>query len=174
MPTSPQQPGIAVREAAFKDVRRCVRYLRDCHHTLSEKQALEPFSEGATRKMLAIATSNPRAYKVWIAEREGDIVGILVGITNPVWFSTAKQALDLFFYTSPEGRGAGAMMLRKYLRWARHVPGVMSVWITSTRPMDSRMRKMLARMGMTLAGENYSMVVERQGSLKATARGRPA
>lgn len=52
---------------------------------------------------------------VLVHEKDGQIVGMLFGVIEELWYSKALHATDVMFYSTCAG---GAFMLRRFIRWA--------------------------------------------------------
>lgn len=135
---------------------------RFCSRSYEHLGDRAPYDKESVVKMLQVAVSNPRVHRAWIADCDGEVEGILIAITNKVWFSKKRQAIDLFFYVAEKARGSGASLLRRYIKWASVSPGVVEIWITSTKVLPERYHKLMTNMGFEQSGANYSMGVDHE------------
>lgn len=83
------------------------------------------------RQMLQVVaglSASPNGF-VRVAEREGQLVGALLGVTEEYWWTDpkagAKYASDLLFYAKHPG--AGAQMMRQFIQWAWGRPRVVKI-----------------------------------------------
>jgi hypothetical protein len=77
---------------------------------------------------------NDKTCRALVAEHGGELVGVLLGITQELWFSRAREAIDLVTYS--ERAGAGPLLVRAFTRWALTVPRVVAVSIGQTSGTD--------------------------------------
>lgn len=56
-----------------------------------------------------------------VMEDEGKLVGMMIGVVMPHFFSGDRLALDLLVYVAPKYRGrcAGRQLLSRYVAWAK-------------------------------------------------------
>lgn len=95
---------------------------------------------------------------VSVVDRGGEIHGVLIGTCVPVLGGPAKMATDAMFVTDEVGRGGGAIMMRRFIRWAKRVPGVARIWLQNASGLDaSRTNKLYESLGLDLAGSIYCM-----------------
>lgn len=76
---------------------------------------LPPIDEMGCKMLLARALCHKRQL-VLVHEYAGEIVGVLFGVIEEMWFSKSMHATDVFFYSKHAG---GAFMLRRFVRWAK-------------------------------------------------------
>lgn len=146
-----------IKEAAFRDCQRITDFCRRMHE---ETKPAAKFSASRTRKALQAATCNPTLHKVWFAEVEGKVEGVLIGVTNQVWYSGQKEAYDLMFMVSEEGRGYGGMLARRFVRWARQQPGVVQVILSEALGASERTERMYERLGFNYVGKVFRLEVQ--------------
>ncbi len=141
-----------IREAEYKDIPKLVEYLRGVHQEYARKAK---FSDDAVRKVLGIAVSNKKLHNAWVADIDGEIEGILIGVSHQLWYSTQKEVVDLIFHVSEKARGSGFYMARKFQKWAARVPGVAEIYLSETTGPNERLHKMYDRMGMKHVGHMF-------------------
>ena len=58
---------------------------------------------------------------VRLYESEGKVVGLMLGVVMPAWFSEDLCAYDFALYVNPEKRGgrAAVVLVRDFMRWAK-------------------------------------------------------
>jgi hypothetical protein len=145
---------MAIRDAKPADINAVVRL---CYQALAESFYSEmPMDDRALRRTLMIAIGSPAQF-CQVVEIEGELEGVLVGCAEKVWHSTKKQASDLVFYTTPKGRGAGGLLARRFIRWARKQKGVglIGMSVSFGGPNIKRTGKMLERFGLEYTGGIY-------------------
>lgn len=60
-----------------------------------------------------------------VAESDGKLTGVLLGVADRLWWSNKRYASDLIFY-SEDGR-SGLALMRAFIKWAESVPGVVDI-----------------------------------------------
>lgn len=109
---------VQVRRGTDKDVDALVE-MGSRFFTYSAFSRFVPFDENATKASLLLLTERG---VVLVAEREGTIVGSLVGIMAPVWFNAnATTATELAWWVDEAYRGSTAAfkLHRAFEEWAK-------------------------------------------------------
>lgn len=87
------------------------------------------------RKIIRTCISSPKGF-AYVAEHDGKITGVLLGVADHYWYSVERFATDFAFYS--KRRGDGRELLTRFLEWAaskgatpllgqssgRHGPGI--------------------------------------------------
>lgn len=113
-----------IRLATHDDIPALIECGRRFH---AEASILEnvgvQFDPDALRDTLVHVIGRPTEALVMVAEHDGQIVGGLGAIKFPMFFSSARAAMELFWYIAPERRGSrdAVRMLRVTEQWARTV-----------------------------------------------------
>jgi GNAT superfamily N-acetyltransferase len=83
-------------------------------------------------------------------------------VTHQLWYSRKKQAADLFFYVTDNGKGWGAKLMRRFISWAKDNRGVKEIMlgINSGIGDSDRTRKLYERMGATRIGDSFVLPQE--------------
>ncbi|MBF0137402.1 MAG: hypothetical protein H7833_16160 [Magnetococcus sp. DMHC-1] len=118
-----------------------------------------PLDPGAFKRDCMVAMRSPRQ-QVWVAEREGELVGALVAITDKVYgWSPARVATDIFFYVSEVGIGCGAILLRRFLQWAASFPDVVMVVLQTGVGIrdDAKVERLYEAFGLEITGQIYQL-----------------
>lgn len=93
---------------------------------------------------------------VFVAEHEGKLTGVIVGMAQQYWFSRQRQAVDLMFVS--ERPGDGMRLLRAFIDWAWKVPGVVEVAGAQSSGIDiERTVELYERLGFKHVGGVFSM-----------------
>jgi hypothetical protein len=135
---------VRIREARIPDLPQVLELLGRLHAKL-ESYVGAPLD----RESLVFAFGrcvNDKRCAAFVAEHEGALVGVLLGITQELWFSTAREALDLVTYS--ERAGAGPLLVRRFARWAERIPRVVAVSIGQTSGLDDAGRYEQALLGL--------------------------
>lgn len=153
--------GVVIRRADLEDERQVVE--------LGEEMAkTSPAHVNAVyRRDKASATfrgflAQPTA-AVWVAERDGAILGAMAGICVDHWCFDGKTASDLILYVRPGERGAwvGVNLVRAYRRWAIE-QGAERIYLgTSTGIEPERFRALFQRLGFEHVGYALQYIVRR-------------
>lgn len=115
-----------------------------------------PPDETGFRRVMMYCIGSPAQF-CQVVEIDGQIEGILAGHVEKIWYSTKKQASDILFFVTPKGTGAGGLLARRFLRWARQRPGVALIGISVSYGGVNvkRTGKMLQKLGLTYVGGIY-------------------
>lgn len=142
-----------IRTGKFKDINGMIRV---CHLAHEESVSMHvPIDEAELRKTLQVIV-NSREHCCFVTEIDGQIEGLMLGVSNPLWYSRKKQAADLFLYTTEKGRGTGHLLMRRYISWAKRQPGVKEIMIGINSGIDyERTIELYKRMGATQIGAMF-------------------
>jgi hypothetical protein len=137
-----------LREARVEDLPRLIELSRD----VAERSlyAHAPLDEGAIRHMMLFCISSKSQF-FWVAEFDGQIEAMLAGGVEKIWYSTKKAASEIFYHATEKGASAAGLLARRFVRWARKRPGVVSVSLSIPQqdPRAKRSGKMLQKLGLT-------------------------
>lgn len=105
---------------------------------------------------------NQREHRVWVAQTDEEpVVGVMVGITNPIWFSDKKQATDLVFAVKEPHTGLGYYLIRRFLAWARNAKGVEEIILSTTFGDNESLDAVYRKLGFTPIGKVYYQELSR-------------
>lgn len=112
------------------------------------------------RRYLAQAI-NDKTHLVLVAEHERKIVGFIIGVIVPYWFSKDRFATDLAFYCLPQNGNYAPYLARRFIKWAKKQPNVLDVTmgITTGVSQAERIGKMYKKLGMTCVGSSYTQLL---------------
>ncbi len=93
-----------------------------------------------------------------VAEKDGQVVGMLAARKQSPWFSEDRDVSEDLFYVAPEHRGGRAayMLMREFMAWAaENAPCHVRAGVaTGTGPAAERLYQ---HFGMTHQGGNYAI-----------------
>ncbi|MBF0177231.1 MAG: GNAT family N-acetyltransferase [Magnetococcales bacterium] len=150
-------PKTTVRLGRMADLIALGHLLHEAH--MASRYRDLPMDVGAFKRDCMVAMRSPRQ-QLWVAERQGEVVGALVAVTSRVYgWSPAKVATDIFFYVTQEGRGSGTTLLRRFLDWAASFPDVVTVVLQTGVGIydDHRVERLYEAFGMEATGQIYQL-----------------
>jgi GNAT superfamily N-acetyltransferase len=139
---------IIVREATLHDLGRYV-VLGHEFHKASPMHGVAEFDPEGYINFMVNALDNPDI-GVWLAELDGEIVGITGAILYPLYFSpTNKVAQELWWWLTPKARGtgAGAQMFKQIKEWAAKKGAAAMFMIALEDERAGKMEKLYRRAG---------------------------
>ena len=145
-----------IRPIERNDIDRCIQIGRDMHEE-SRYSSLE-YKPTKILQLIEATFSMPESYCLFVAEQEGEIIGLLVGFCVEYWFGTDKQTSDLAIYVAPEKRGTttAPRLIRAYEKWASNL-GVNEITVsTSTGVETERTIGLFQRLGYQPTAYAYS------------------
>tara|TARA_R110002020_G_scaffold475930_1_gene714610 strand:+ start:6823 stop:7272 length:450 start_codon:yes stop_codon:yes gene_type:complete len=148
-----------IRKAENKDISGIINLVKEAHSkSISHTVKLDPKT---LRTNIQICILSAEHFVV-IAEVDGKIEGALIGVTHQLWYSRRKQASDLFFYVTENGKGAGANLMRRFISWAKNNPGVKEIMLGTTSGIGDteRTKKLYERMGVVRIGDTFVLPQE--------------
>lgn len=101
-----------IRRMEGRDIPAILELGKRLHAAIGD---LPEIDEPGCKMLLARALCHKKQL-VLVHERDGQIVGVLFGLIEEMWFSKALHATDVIFYSTSAG---GAFMLRRFIRWAQ-------------------------------------------------------
>lgn len=95
--------------------------------------------------------------RVFVADRDGEIVGGVMGILTSWWFSDDPVIFDFALYVAPEFRRQGVARLLIYAmqQWAQEVGATLDIGISSGVQVEQT-GMLCASMGGEHVGGNYT------------------
>jgi GNAT superfamily N-acetyltransferase len=122
-------------------------------HAESPRFSRLSFDAGRLEQTLGALLATPDGF-LWVAEREGRIVGGLAAVVVQHWCSTDRVAADMALFMTPEARGslAPARLVAEYKRWAKERGAVHIQFGVSTGVHPEQTAQLLERLGFTRCG----------------------
>jgi GNAT superfamily N-acetyltransferase len=141
-----------IREATLEDIPALL--------ALGQRMASESprfsklaFSDEKLTATLTDVIRSPRGF-LWVAEEEAELLGVMVAIVHPHWFSDDLIASDLalFVYQHARGGMAAARLVKQYKAWARESGAVLVQAGVSTGLGTETTAGLYERMGFERCG----------------------
>jgi len=147
-----------IRKARHSDTDRIIEIAKQ-EVLKSRYSHIETDDEVFKAYMLSFLLS-PQA-EVWVAEVDGIIEGVLVGVYGQTYFSRANFVTDKFFLVTEKGSGLGIRLFRAFLSWAKKQPNVAAIELTLTAgmPDQERTAEMYKKFGFVEAGNTFHLGV---------------
>lgn len=119
-----------------------------------------PLDRLTARRYLAQAI-NDKTHVVYVAEKDGVVVGFIIGVVVPYWFSKSRFATDLAFYCEPQHGNFAPFLVRRFMKWAKGQKGVLDVTmgVTSGVAHADRIGVMFEKLGMTPVGGSFTKLL---------------
>lgn len=92
------------------------------------------YDREAALKQIRACVSGPVLGCAFVAEHDGQISGVILGVAERMWFSNQRVASDLMFYS--ERPGAGYWLLRRFMQWAWSVPSVGQIMLGQSSGLE--------------------------------------
>lgn len=155
---------MAVRFANYRDLPQILVLLAQAHKE-SEYCIIPPHPDKARKTLTRIINPSYKSACAVVLEREGQIVGVLLGMVDWHWWASTRFATDLLTYCNPQARGQGVAMIRFFIRWAQRQGGVSEITLSaSTGIVDyQRLEQLYARLGFQRTGMTWTkFLIEEQ------------
>jgi GNAT superfamily N-acetyltransferase len=155
---------VTIRKAVEADIPTLVELGRRLHdespHFVRYEYSSEKVAALARRLIVGESLLSPPPGGVLVAELEGRIVGMIVGLVIEHFFGSSRFATDLTFYVAPEHRGGSTAvrLIRAFEEWARENGAQYFVPGTSTEIQPERTLELYKHLGYRLSG--YVMTKE--------------
>ncbi len=113
-----------IREADLLDIERLVLLGSFMHREAEPFHGLR-FDAARLANTLAHVIESPNGF-AWVAEDRGVVVGGLMAMVTPHWFSPDTVACDLALFMLPEHRGtlAPVRLINAYAAWGHDIKAV--------------------------------------------------
>lgn len=106
-----------IRKFAATDLEVCIELGSMMHQESVFRN--QPFSRDRLALLAHLCLTNPD-YICFVAERHGQVIGLMVGISGYNFFADSKYAADLALYVAPQHRGstAAVRLVIEFSKWA--------------------------------------------------------
>lgn len=142
-----------IRKGKFSDINQIIEVCKEA--ALKSVSNHVPIHDDVLKKSLQIIIHSPE-HCCFVTEIDGKIEGVMLGVSNPLWYSKKKTANDLFVYTTEKGKGSGAYLMRRFISWAKKQPGVEEIMLGTNSGIDQdRTKALYERMGAKKIGDSF-------------------
>ena len=151
---------MAVRFATQQDIPAIVALGRRIHAE-SRFQAMGYDEEKLIASANQMVSSGQVSHCCFVAEFEGQVIGLFVGCVEEYFFSRARVAHSILMYVSPERRGGPTALrfIMAFRNWANNRQAVELAINVASGISIERTDRFLKRVGLRLTGGNYSVVL---------------
>lgn len=124
--------------------------------------AFAPYHDRVTAtddELRAIITYFTANATVFVAEKHGAVIGMLVAVLVPVWYApSCRVATELAWWVEQEHRGgtAAIRLIQAYETWARNERASMVTMSNLEVGDDNRVVSMLKRMGYRMTEQSHT------------------
>jgi GNAT superfamily N-acetyltransferase len=152
-----------IRRATFDDAKALIQLIRE-QHAASKYAGRCPIAEPALANLVTnmIAQQGqigPQGSAVFVAERDGKVVGFLAGVLDRVYQIGKKLAAQDLFFVNNGTVGDTMALLDAYVAWAVSIRAVLEIVVSwsDTLPGAEKVAKLYERKGFSKCGELYEM-----------------
>lgn len=123
-----------------------------------------PMNEILVRKSIAYHVGSPSQF-CQVVEVDGRIEGVLIGSVFDNDFG-ARAASDRITYVREKARGAGGLLIRRFIRWAEKRPHIQIIGqsVSSGGSSARRTGRMLERLGLENVGSIHLKTLPRKAA----------
>lgn len=145
-----------IRFAEDKDLDKLVDMGRQMHG--ESKYAIYSFDPEKLRNYLSTCIWHDDGI-LFVYERDGEIIGGFVGWMSEQYFGWDKVAVDLALFVEQDKRGAmaGALLIKRFIEYAKEKGAAQIVISNSTGVDKERVGQLYEKMGMEHVGYVYSL-----------------
>lgn len=137
-----------IREAELRDLTDYVK-LAEMFHAASPMRNFIAFDPEGYANFF-VNSLEKTDVKLWLAEKNGEMIGITGALLFPFYFSPSSFAVqELWWWLTPNARGSGAakLMYQKIEDWAKEVDASALFMIALEDDKAQKMEKLYARAG---------------------------
>ena len=152
-----------VRQADHGDIPQIVELLL----AMKRQSAYRTIPHDLVRVKATIrrCITSPQGYCGVVETGEGALGGVLLGVTDQLWWGPRRSASDIAYYSTAPG--AGILLVRDFIDWAWKQRGVVEVLMGQTSGIEvAGVRYFFRAMGFEEAGGVFRL--SRYDSLAAT------
>lgn len=139
-----------IRPYTIKDIDKIVALGKKAHEG-SDVWGDVVLDERVLRGTLARCMNDKSCFAV-VHETNGEIDGVMLGMTQQLFYSTEKMATDL--WTHATRAGAGASLIRAFRKWAKDRASVIVMGVSYK--YGSEDGRVYERLGLKRAGGMYA------------------
>lgn len=145
-----------IRPAQFEDIQPLVELGKKTALAIHSRYVMD---EAMTKRNLAFLISSKAGF-LYVAEKEGEIVGGLAAQASQLWFSRKKYCADLAFIVKPGHPASAVKLIRAYRAWAETVPGVVDITLQQSSGLGEieRFGRLCEKLGFQKMGGCYSIL----------------
>lgn len=143
-----------IREAKPEDIDAILALGVECHSQAATGFTVDRIQ---ARRIIARFVVSPK-YCALVKEADGEILGVILGGIEQVWYSPQKEASDLLFYVKPDPRsiGSGRMLLKRFMRWGYdHGADGFSMAVSFGGPKAGDTAKIYRKLGFQQVGNVF-------------------
>ena len=137
-----------VREAKLEDLDGYVKLAAMFHAASPMHNFIDFDAEGYAN--FFVSSLEKTEVKMWLAEKNGEMIGITGAILFPLYFNPSAFAVqELWWWLTPNARGSGAakLMYQRIESWAEEVNAAALFMIALEDDKAQKMEKLYARAG---------------------------
>lgn len=148
---------VEIRFAREADVETLARFGKALHAE-SPRYSTRDLNEVKLRATISAVINSTGDAVALVAERNGELLGVLAGAVISDWFGNSRFACDLTFYVPPEHRGGRAayLLLLHFEEWAKTVDAAVVCMGVSTQIKAESTLGFYEKMGYKLVGHTLS------------------
>lgn len=145
-----------IRCAALSDTAAIGAFLLRQKHHLGY---LANVNIDTTRALGSLAEwiTSPAAF-VYVVTRDHVVDGVMIAQLAPLWCSRHEAASLMLICVSPQSRGDGVKLIRRFIRWGKGFDSVKSL-ILSTSRNDDRVHALYEALGFVKTGSFHIMEI---------------
>ena len=142
-----------LRDATTDDVPALVDLGRVMHAESPTFAALR-FDEAKLAATIVHVIQSPDGFARVATDAGGDVVGAMLGLATPHWFSPDRVACDLALFIRPEHRGgmAAVRLLNAYAHWAEDIGAALVMFGVMTGVEPEKTEQLCSRLGWRRGG----------------------
>ena len=153
-----------IRNATSTDIAPLIRF-GYLIHAESKFSTLSFDAEKVQQTLESIIGSKNGTHCCFIAENsEKQLVGVLIGCMEEYFFSRSLMAHSILIYVHPQWRGSSAAVkfIHAFRKWAMNRKALEVCIGVASGVTIGRTDRFLKRLGFSVTGGNYSMVIRDQ------------
>ncbi len=143
-----------IRKAKAVDVHQVISLCTELHAKSSYSHI--PIDNDKFKRLFVSMVFSNQSF-IWVAEYDGEITAVLMGMVDEVFFSKKKYATDLLFHSK---RGGG-YLVRRFIKWAKEQKNVVDILVGVSSDVGDakRVGALYEALGLKHSGGIYKTAV---------------
>ena len=157
---------VLIRNATYSDIPALVEFGNQIHAE-SKFSTLDFDADKVKQTLESIVESKSGTHCCFVAtSTDEQLIGVLIGCIEEYFFSRSLMAHSILIYVHPKWRGSPAALkfIHAFRNWATN-RGALEICIgVASGVTISRTDRFLRRLGFSVTGGNYSMVIRQDSA----------
>lgn len=147
-----------IRPAVLNDVPAIIAL---GEHVIQRSPLLHSKIDPLKARKAIFQTIHNKSHLALVAEKDGVVVGCLLGLVVDYWYSKDRYATDLAFYVDSQHGDVAPWLMKRFIKWARAQKNVVDVLMGISTGLDKQgdAGRMYEKLGFSAAGGMFTYML---------------